>query len=166
MIRELQYLENVLLKKSQLKITNLVEDLECGDYLGYNFNIKDFIIKFRKAKITPKKVGLFVSLWKRNHQGETSPFHEQDSFDLYLIFVEEDLNVGCFVFTKDALIANGILSTSEKEGKRGFRLYPSWCITENKQAKKTQIWQLHYFIDLNGGISEAVKKFEKLTSSN
>jgi MepB protein len=29
-----------------------------------------------------------------------------------------------------------------------MRIYPTWDKTDNSQAKKTQAWQLHYFIKL------------------
>ncbi|RYE38879.1 MAG: MepB domain containing protein, partial [Sphingobacteriales bacterium] len=41
--------------------------------------------------------------------------------------------------------AHDILSGNGKNGKRGFRVYPPWDLTENSQARKTQQWQLEYF---------------------
>jgi hypothetical protein len=36
------------------------------------------------------------------------------------------------------LIEKGIVSTSKKEGKRGFSVYPIWDKTASHQAVKTQ----------------------------
>ena len=41
----------------------------------------------------------------------------------------------------------GYLQSQSKKGKLGFRVYPSWDKTENKQAQRTQNWQLNYFIE-------------------
>nr|WP_309046261.1 MepB family protein [Elizabethkingia miricola] len=41
-----------------------------------------------------------------------------------------------------------MLTSHSREGKRGFRIYPAWDISLNKQAEKTQQWQSEYFIDM------------------
>jgi hypothetical protein len=110
--------------------------------------------KFRKAKITPKKIGQFVTLWRRNEEGVTEPFSENDNVDFYIIFAEEGDRRGIFLFSKIVLIQMQILSTSTKEGKRGFRVYPIWSKPENLQAKNTQSWQLKYFVELSNFDSE------------
>ncbi|WP_435524173.1 MepB family protein [Chryseobacterium indoltheticum] len=67
-------------------------------------------MKFRKAKVTPTKVGQFVTLWKRNLiSKETEPFTSADSSDFYFILTETSENFGFFFFTKDILIKNQIL---------------------------------------------------------
>jgi len=53
------------------------------------------------------------------------------------------------VFPKSELINKGIITTNKKDGKRGFRVYPKWNKTTNKQAEKTQKWQLNYFYEIN-----------------
>ena len=70
----IQKFEDFVLKSMNLSISKLEKDAECDEYIGYNFNVKEFSIKFRKAKITPKKVGQFVTLWKRNTAKQTEPF--------------------------------------------------------------------------------------------
>lgn len=144
MIHELQFLGNTL----NIKLTNLIKDQECEAYLGYSFHLESLRIKYRKAKITPTKTGQFVTLWKRNVEGKTIAFHEVDPFDFYLIETKKDMQHGLFVFPKKVLVQQQILS-SIKEGKRGFRVYPIWDVAENKQAKKTQVWQSNYFINFN-----------------
>lgn len=56
---------------------------------------------------------------------------------------------GIFIFPKSVLMQKGILSKNSKGGKRALRVYPSWDVAENKQAKKTQEWQLVYFFEIN-----------------
>lgn len=145
---ELKRIENSIFKTNNLNIKKLIKDLECEEYLGFNFQLEKLNIKFRKAKITPKKVGLFVTLWKRNIENETEPFDENDNFDFYIIATEQENRFGFFLFPKKTLIENKILTTQKKKGKRGFRVYPSWTQTENNQAEKAKSWQTKYFIEL------------------
>lgn len=131
----------------QQHLANSVEDAECADYSGCSFILSHHSIKFRKAKITPKKEGVFTSLWKRNSEGKTVSFDENDPFDFYIIMAESTLNKGYFVFPSQILSQHGILSCNNANGRRGFRLYPSWSFPQNKQARKTQEWQLEYFLE-------------------
>lgn len=108
----------------QQPLANSAEDAECADYSGCSFMFEGRFIKFRKAKITPKKEGVFTSLWKRNSEGKTVPFDENDSFDFYIIMAEGASNKGYFVFPSHVLSQHGILSCNNIDGKRGFRLFP------------------------------------------
>lgn len=158
MITELKKIENLVFKEVNLKISNVIEDKECQEYFGYNFQTEKLNFKFRKAKITPKKIGQFVTLWKRNSQNITEPFNETDAFDFYIIVTEEIEKFGFFLFPKNELIKRNIISTKLKEGKRGFRVYPSWTKTENKQAEKTQSWQTEFFIDFTKNDNQISEK--------
>lgn len=62
MIPKIKRFEDSILKSINLSISNLEKDNECEEYLGYNFKVNQLFFKFRKAKITPKKNGLFVTL--------------------------------------------------------------------------------------------------------
>lgn len=146
----LSLLEQIELQLSQLtnkKITDFVTDAECLEYSGCSFKLDDLKIKYRQAKVTPKKVGLFVTLWKRNNENKTEPFNVNDPFDFYIIAAKQKDSSGFFIFPKDVLSEKGILTNSKKEGKRGFRVYPDWTKTENNQATKTKAWQVAYFIN-------------------
>jgi hypothetical protein len=48
-----------------LTCTELISDKENAEYAGCSFMFNKISIKYRSAKITPTKVGLFVTLWKR-----------------------------------------------------------------------------------------------------
>ncbi|WP_300664900.1 MepB family protein [Fluviicola sp.] len=141
---------------------NISPDKECKAYSGVNFQLKEQTIKFRKAKITPKKTGLFVTLWKRNANGQTEPFPVTEPVDFYIIAAEKDQNKGFFLFPKAVLAEKRILTENGKEGKRGFRVYPAWDIPENKQAEKTQNWQKSFFIDMSQEEKIGIEKFRKL----
>jgi hypothetical protein len=144
----LQQFEIWVSKTMGIPIRNLRQDPDCEEYCGYSFQLGLWNIKFRRAKITPKKVGQFVTLWKRNSEGKTVPFHEDDNFDFYVIAVDDEEKRAYFIFPQKILIEKQIVSTGNKEGKRGFRIYPVGTKTESKQAILTQSWQSKYFTDL------------------
>lgn len=125
-------------------ITSYQKHPEASDYDGYEFILNNKKYIHRKAKITPKKIGQFVTLWKRNREGMTCPFDEKDEFDFVVINCEKDQFAGHFLFPKNILIEKKII-TSTQEGKRGFRVYPTWDNPDNKQALQTQNWQKLYF---------------------
>lgn len=130
------------------------KEKESAEYGAYSFTINEKSIVFRVAKITPTKIGQFVTLWKRIGKGPIQPFDYTDAIDLIVITVRKENLVGQFVFPKEVLCEKGIISTTAKEGKRAIRVYPPWDEATSKQAQKTQKWQLDYFLDIP--IDEAV----------
>lgn len=156
------YITTSVFGKLDLKLSGIEADPECEAYSGLNFQLDDRKITFRKAKITPKKIGQFVTLWKRNSSGQTEPFSIAEPVDFYIIAAEKDQNQGFFLFPKAVLGEKGILTQNGKEGKRGFRVYPAWDIPENKQAEKTKNWQNSFFIDLSSNEEAGVEKFREL----
>ncbi|MBB1148581.1 MULTISPECIES: MepB family protein [unclassified Myroides] len=145
---ELQTLDKLLLQRLNIVCTTYAIDPECQEYSGCSCTIASHRIIYRKAKITPKKIGQFVTVWKRNEAGITAPFSTADTIDFFIILTEDQHQSGCFIFPKAVLEQHGIITTDAKEGKRGFRVYPSWDTPTSKQALKTQQWQQQYFISL------------------
>ena len=131
-----------------LKVSNYVQDREAREYEACTFQLNSLYVVARKAKITPKKMGQFVSLWKRDANGETTPYEESDKVDLFVINVQEESHKGQFIIPKAVLLEKGVVSHCTKEGKRGFRVYPPWSGPTNKTALSTQKWQLEYFLKL------------------
>ncbi|MFP3591034.1 MepB family protein [Chryseobacterium sp. SIMBA_038] len=162
MIKELNRIEDSVFKILQLNLSNIETDLECEEYFGHNFSLNNFKIKFRKAKITPTKNGQFVTLWRRNSEGKTEPFNASDDFDFYIIATENDPQYGFFIFPKKVLAEKYILTDNQKEGKRGFRVYPNWDEPESKQAEKTKNWQTKYFIDISDNNDIDLNKFKNI----
>jgi hypothetical protein len=119
-----------------------------ADYGAYVFQVNSKLIRFRVAKITPKKNGQFVTLWQRNEHGISQPFDESEPVNYFVICARNGNNLGQFVFPKDVLLSRDIISIQGKGGKRAIRVYPIWDTPESKQAQKTQEWQLEYFLDL------------------
>jgi hypothetical protein len=145
--QEFLYIKNLLSEVDNLKISQPTVELESTEYGACRFLLNDSNVLFRTAKITPTKTGQFVTLWKRINQGPIQPFDNNDLIDLFIISVRTENHFGLFIFPKSILITKEIVS-DKKEGKRAIRVYPSWDITNNKQAQKTQKWQLDYFLEI------------------
>lgn len=150
-------------KRCALTISNYEPELQSKEYSACRFKLNGLRIISRNAKITPKKVGQFVTFWKRSKKGQIIPFEENDQIDFYTVQVQTENRLGQFVFPKSVLIKQGLISTEKKEGKRAFRVYPSWDITKNRQAERTQKWQLDYFIEITTSTNlETVAKLYKI----
>lgn len=132
-----------------LDLTNVELENQNALYFGANLKINGFSVRFRKSKITPTKTGQFVVVWEKNSANINQPYSYTTSPDYLIIYSESKDNKGVFVFPKEVLLKNKILSSSNQKGKMGFRVYPSWEKASSPQALKTQNWQCKYFIDLN-----------------
>lgn len=159
---EIKLIDELLFIPCGIKITNCEPENESQDYFAHSFKLKNLIIKYRTAKITPTKTGQFVTLWKRNELGITTPYSVSDSNDFYIIATRKDTKFGLFIFPKTILHQKGILSDECKDGKRGFRVYPAWDETTNKQAQQTQLWQTNYFLDLSQDVKMDLKIAKRL----
>jgi hypothetical protein len=146
---ELELIDKSVFKICGLELTNVETEAESQEYFAHNFLLDGHDIKFRKAKITPTKNGQFVTIWKRNEKGITEPFDISDKFEFYIIATRQNERFGIFIFSKTVLYENKVLSDKTKKGKRGIRVYPTWDLTANKQAQKTQLWQTKYFLDIS-----------------
>lgn len=140
-----QELINIKLLEAHLIATDFILEKESKEYDACRFKIKEQQIYFRKANTTPKKEGAFVTFWKRISSGIIAPFDGTDSFSFLIIEVENQVDSGWFIFPKEILVEKNIISTSLKEGKRGFRIYPPSSGPKSKQAWASQKWQLQYF---------------------
>lgn len=160
MDNNLSQLHREVYERCALKLSDYHLETESKAYDACHFQLNGRKIISRSAKITPKKVGQFVTFWKRNANGITQPFEENDMFDFYMVTVRTEKEFGQFVFPKSVLIKKGIVSTNAKEGKRAFRVYPKWDIAKSKQAERTRKWQLNYFYEVN--TSTDLKKVSEL----
>lgn len=146
---DLLWVEKHVYKPMGLAIQNLKIEDESADYGAANFEINQRRIKFRVGKITPTKIGQFVTFWKRIGKGPILPYDINDPFDLFVVGVQTTNHFGQFVFPKHVLCEKGLVSTEKKEGKRAMRVYPPWDKADNAQAKKTQAWQIQYFFEIH-----------------
>lgn len=130
------------------KLTNPKLNPESKEYGACSFELNTKKIEHRVSKITPTKIGQFVTIWKRNENGITAPFDFSDELDFIIITSRNEDSLGQFIFPKKNLAEKGIITHNGKDGKRGIRVYPPWDIPENKQAEKTQNWQINYFLPI------------------
>lgn len=144
---------------------------ESSKYEGLNFGLDGRNIVYRKGKVTLDRPGAFLSVWQRpaskDINGNKPIPLKSDELDYLFIHVESHSNVigkpehhakcGMFIFPVALLIKKGIVSSMKSKGKTGFRVFPPWSQDRgtigtkvfSESGKKTQCWQLPYFIDIN-----------------
>ncbi len=147
---------------SGLAIGNLARETESKEYGAFVFEMNHRRIKFRVGKITPTKIGQFVTLWKRIGSGPILPYDITDPIDFFVVSVRTPEHFGQFVFPKTVLYEKGIVSKEGKGGKRAIRVYPPWDITDSRQAKNTQAWQILYFFEINPNTCIDTSRIKKL----
>lgn len=149
-----------------LKLENFLSNTESNDYEACTFDLNGCHIEFRKAKITPKKMGQFVAFWKREKIGAPIiPYDMADEFDLLIISACNHNNFGMFVFPKNILKEKGVISNKGNGGKRALRLYAPWDNPDSPQAKKTKAWQNPYFIEIKPPFNNImIQRFLKILS--
>ena len=134
-------------QKCGLVCDDFIPESESKDYLAGSYFVNELKVQLRKSKITPTKIGQFVTLWKRSKGRGIAPYDTKDKIDFFIIQVEKDNYLGQFIFPKSILLEKNIFSCNGFGGKLGIRVYPSWDSPISKQAQKTQAWQLKYFIE-------------------
>jgi len=139
----------LIYEKHGLELTNFKLHTESADYAACAFELNGKIVEYRQSKITPKKAGQFVTIWKRNQESITAPLDITDGVDLVIISARSSDNFGQFIFPLSVLADRGIVSRDGKKGKRGIRVYPPWVNATNNQAEKTQAWQTEYFLAID-----------------
>ena len=136
--------------------TNYKVNSESKEYGACSFELNGKLIQHRVSKITPTKIGQFVTIWKRSAAGITKPFDVSDKIDFIIISSRSGNHFGQFIFPISVLAEKGIVTHNGKEGKRGIRVYPPWDVPTNKQAEKTQSWQLNYFLSIQNDSSRSL----------
>ncbi|MDI5899612.1 MepB family protein [Flavobacterium yafengii] len=140
--------KELVFDKCGFELRNLEIEKESTEYSACKFDLNTVKILFRVSKITPTKIGQFVTFWKRSENGPIEPYAVSDAIDFFIINTKSNDKFGQFIFPKSVLSQQGIISINLKEGKRGIRVYPPWDLTMSKQAQKTQKWQLEYFLEI------------------
>ena len=156
---------------------------ESSQYEGLVFSINDKSIVSRKGNVTPDRPGAFLAIWKRPFsEKENKPIPLQsDDLDYLFVQVEEHSNItsteksintlksGMFIFPVSLLVKKSIVSSETSKGKTGFRVFPPWSEDRgvvrtnvfSESGKKTQRWQLPYFVEINDGFIDA-KQLNKI----
>lgn len=156
---DLHILQKTVYEPAGLNIHNLTQDAEGREYAAATFTINETRIIFRRGKVTPKKVGFFVTLWKREAGESIEPYSTNDPFDCVVISVRSGERLGQFIFPMSVLSDKEIISSDAGEGKLALRVYASWDTPENEMAQTTQAWQSRYFFETVPGQNlERIKK--------
>lgn len=146
---EIKYIIEEIYGKAGVEVKNYTVLPEGKAYEACTFELNGHKIIHRTSNITPTKIGQFVAIWKRNEKGITAPYDMSDDFDFMIISCRNEDKLGQFIFSKEVLLKQNILSNNKLGGKRGIRVYPDWDVPDNNQAKKTQTWQTDYFVNIN-----------------
>lgn len=138
---------------------------ESRDYGACRFRIGGFVVAFRVSKVTPTKVGEFVTLWKRPVVGgEIAPFDSTDLVDFVVVGAGDESERGYFVFARTDMIEHQVFSVGGTGGKRAFRVYPPWAKPTATAAVKTQLWQSKNFVPSGHSILDLERLSELLGS--
>jgi SAM-dependent methyltransferase len=82
----------------------LEQNVESKEYGACTFELNGMIIQQRISKITPTKIGQFVTIWKRNMDGITEPFDNSDNFDFVInISTVEEVNYNHWIIFNNLL---------------------------------------------------------------
>ncbi|MCO4327555.1 MepB family protein [Staphylococcus agnetis] len=151
--QSLKLIKYIVNQSDVLVLSDYKKELWNKKYEALNLHINGRLFKSRLANKTPNKEGYFLSIWQKNHINKNVPFHSKNHIDKVIITVIDGAKVGQFIFSKEALIDHGILSSTTHTGKMAIRVYPTWIKHLNATALSTQKWQSNYFIDLSDGIN-------------
>lgn len=147
-MKSLEVLERIA-NQNNLVISKVHEEKQNSDYEGLVLSFSDHSVRSRLAKKTPTKKGYFVVAWEKDRLNQNKPFDDENSPDLLMISIVDQVKTGIFIFPKSILIKHKILNSGKIKGKMAFRVYPSWENDLNNTAVKTQSWQTPYFVDLS-----------------
>ncbi len=93
--------KELIFDKLGFDVSNIEIEKESSEYCAHQFEVNDKKIVFRQAKITPTKIGQFVTLRKRNKtKNVIEPFEFSDEIELFVINVKTECRFGQFVFPK------------------------------------------------------------------
>ncbi|AWB46793.1 MepB protein [Paenibacillus sp. CAA11] len=126
------------------------------EYEGATFEAGKQTFRSRLAKLTPKKKGYFVVFWEKDIHNKNQAYSYKNCPDKVIVSVIDQKRKGQFIFPKEILLKQEVLSNADKKGKMAIRVYPDWEIELNPAAKRTQRWQQKYFIDLTASVDVKV----------
>lgn len=156
---------NSVYTKCGLRMENFSPEAEGAAYGAHTFMFEGRKCLFRVAKKTPRKIGWFVTIWKRAGEGVILPYDQSDDVDFVVVAVSDDNYVGEFVFPKPVLLEKNLFSVGGVGGKRATRLYTPWDNTTSVLAIKAQAWQNEFFVNFDTHNSALREKIRSLYAS-
>ena len=132
------------------------------DYGACFFYLNEQLVRLRVGKVTPIKIGCFITLWYRNPQGTLTAYAQTDPFSHLVVLVGSTSQHGQWIFPKKTLIEKKIIASDHSPGKAAFRLYPNWEPALNPQAIRTQSWQRNYFIETTNKAQVSLQQMQAM----
>lgn len=161
----LTYVNKTVYEPHRLVLQSVREEKQNSRYGAGTFQLSAKTVRFRVANITAAKTGQFVAFWEKDENNKNQPYSYEEAPDLLVIITFKNENeFGQFVFPKETLLKQNILRSASAKGKMAIRVYPGWDSPNSEQAKKTQKWQLPYFIDMSKPSKLLSKKIIELYS--
>ncbi|MBM7601013.1 hypothetical protein JOC34_003434 [Virgibacillus halotolerans] len=161
----LNYVNKMIYEPNDLTVKSVKEEKQNSKYGAGIFRLSSRTVRFRVANITPTKVGRFVAFWEKDENNKNQAFTYEEAPDLLVITTfKNDSEFGQFIFPKEILFKQNILSSTSTKGKMAIRVYSSWDKPTSKQAMKTQKWQLPYFVDMSDPSELPIDKIIELYS--
>lgn len=163
--KTLENMNKTIYEPNSLSVQCIQEEKQNSEYGAGVFRLSSKTIRFRVAKITPKKIGQFVAAWDKDSNNKNRPFSFEKAPDfLVVVTFKNNLEFGQFVFPKEVLVVKNILRSPTTTGKMALRVYPIWDSPTSKQAITTQEWQLPYFSDMSSLNQQSIDKLMSLYS--
>lgn len=159
----LKYLNEKIYEPNDLFIKSVQEEKQNAKYGAGSFQVSSRTIRFRVSQQTPTKAGQFVAFWEKGEENKNQPYAYETAPDLFVVTAfKNNREFGQFVFPKEVLLKQNVLSSISTKGKMAIRVYPSWDTPSSKQALKTQKWQSPYFIDMSNMSDANLDKIREL----
>lgn len=145
----LNYVNKIIYEPNRLPLERVQEEPQNANYGAGTFKIFSKTVRFRIGHVTPTKLGQFVVLWEKDDNNKNQPYRYDEAPDLLVITTfKNETAFGQFIFPKEVLLQQNVLSSDATKGKMAMRVYPIWDTPTSKQAIATQKWQAPYFIDM------------------
>ena len=154
MTKHLQNMQSLDLVKELLQVNHSNTSIEIktepwnADYEAFRCELNGQTYMSRRAHKTPKKRGYFFAMWCKADDNNNRPYQDAE-FPMFLVVnVIDGQRFGQFVFPREVLVKQHIISTTSHKGKMALRVYSTWEEDLNPSAAKTQHWQDMYFTNL------------------
>nr|WP_251131978.1 MULTISPECIES: MepB family protein [unclassified Exiguobacterium] len=145
----MNYVNKIIYEPNRLPLERVQEEPQNANYGAGTFKIFSKTVRFRIGHVTPTKLGQFVVFWEKDDNNKNQPYRYDEAPDLLVITTfKNETAFGQFIFPKEVLLQQNVLSSNATKGKMAMRVYPSWDTPTSKQAIATQKWQAPYFIDM------------------
>lgn len=79
MSEHIKKLNVLIFSEFNLELMHTQKEMYNKDYDGHSFELSNKSIRYRKSKITPSKVGQFVSFWTKDENDRNRAYTQEES---------------------------------------------------------------------------------------